>query len=369
VIADVLEVMHRWLNIPDENEVLILIAAAIASQFPGDPVWMFLVGASGSAKTEILRSLSASDRIYTLDDVTEKAFISGFGKNEGQYDLLPQLDGKLLVIKDFSPLLQTSTQKEKDRVFSILRSAYDGYYESRTGTMKKKRSYQARFGLLAGVTQVIDYYSKVHALLGERFIKLRTRYDRHDAVKAAFQHSGREARMREEISEVVRIALDYYSSLIVHKPALSSATAHKIEYLADCLAVLRSPIPRDYRREVSYLLDAEVATRVGKQLLRLAECLSRMKSWDYKHLVRVAEDSIFPERLKLMRYLLKVDEATLTEISQEIKLPRHLVRITAEDLWLLDTCERRVENDTYYYKIKDDFAQAMEIAELGKEIV
>jgi hypothetical protein len=302
-------------------------------------------------------------RVYTLDDVTERAFVSGFGKSEGEYDLLPELNGKLLVIKDFSPLLQTSTQKEKDRVFSILRSAYDGYYESRTGTMKKKRSYHSTFGLLAGVTQVIDYYSKVHALLGERFIKLRTRYNRRKAMQAAFKHSGKESQMRQEIADAVNIALDWHSQLS-EAATLSPGTAEKIECLGDCTAILRSPIPRDYKREVSYLLDAEVATRLGKQLFRLAQCLARIKRWNYTYLVRIAEDSIFPERLKVVRYLKRVDEATLTEISQASRLPRHLVKIVAEDLWLLEVCERELNSDTYYYRLKPEFAEAMKIAKL-----
>lgn len=364
MIKDVLEIMGRWLSITDEQEVIITLAAALASQFSGEPVWMFLVGPSGSTKTEILRSLSTSDMIYTLDSVTGKSFISGFySKDSKSHDLLPRLNGKLLVIKDFSILLETGTQKEKDKIFSVLRNAYDGYYEAEFGSPAGRKSYHATFGILAGVTEVIDYYSKVHALLGERFIKLRTRYDRHKAIQAAFKHSGNEKQMREEISEVVRMTMDFYSTLSI-KPRLLPETARKIEYLSDCTAILRSPIPRDYKREVSYLLRSEVATRLGKQLLRLAECLFRMDCWNYSHLLRVAEDCIAPERMQVAKYLKVMRESTLTTIAQGVKQPRHLVKVVAEDLWLLGVCERRLENDTYYYKLTDEFKLSMEEAKL-----
>lgn len=349
----------------DTHEVIIILAAALASQFPGDPVWMFLVGPSGSTKTEILRSLSTSDKIYTLDSITDKSFISGFhSKEKGDCDLLPHLDGKLLVVKDFSILLETGSQKEKDKIFSVLRHCYDGYYEAITGTMTEKKSYYATFGILAGVTEVIDYYSKVHALLGERFIKLRTRYDRHASIQAAFRHSGNEKQMRSEISEVVRMTIDWYSRF-AEKPTLTEETAQKIEYLADCTAILRSPIPRDYRREVSYLLSPEVATRLGKQFLRLAESLFMLKSWNYKYLIRVARDSVPPERMKTVEYLKAFEgEETLTIIAQKTKQPRHLIKVVAEDLWLLNALERRLENDTYLYKLTNEFKYSMERAGL-----
>lgn len=363
MLEDIFDVMDRWLYIEDREQVEVIMAVALASQFPGDPVWMFAVGPSGSAKTEILRSLSTSERIYTVDTVTPRSFISGFaGKASGTVDLLPKLDGKLLVIKDFSQLLETGTQKQKETVFSVLRSAYDGYYEAVYGSGVGKKSYYSTFGIIAGVTEVIDYFSKVHAMLGERFIKVRTRYDRLKSLRAAFKHSGREKQMREEIANVVRISLDFYSNLSA-EPRLTDATANKLLYLADCVSILRTPVPRDYKHEVSYLLSSEVATRLGKQFLRLAQCLHRMGCWNYNHLVRVAQDSVFPERLKIVQFL-KGGEATLSEIAQGTRLPRHLVKISAEDLYLLKACDRRLNNDTYYYSLDSSFYDSMSEAKL-----
>ena len=43
-IDDVLQTMKKWLWIEDENQIKIMMAVAVASQFPGDPIWLFVIG-------------------------------------------------------------------------------------------------------------------------------------------------------------------------------------------------------------------------------------------------------------------------------------------------------------------------------------
>ena len=363
-IDDVLQTMKKWLWIEDENQIKIMIGVAIASQFSGDPVWMFIIGPSGSTKTEILRSLRTSPRIYTLDTFTDKSFISGFSsKKSGEYDLLPQLNGKLLVVKDFTNFLETGSRREKDATFGVLRQAYDGFYESKFGSLKGKKSYDSTFGIIGGVTGAIDHYSKIHSLLGERFLKLRVNYNRKESIKAAFQHSGDETNMRTQIAEAVRICLDWYSTQ-TSVPLLSTPTSLKLQQLADILAILRSPVPRDWKHDVDYVLDAEVGTRLGKQLVRLAKSLFQMKTYDYSLILRVARDSVFPERLRIVEYLKKHSEATITGMSDTLKYPRNAIKYGCEDLFYLGACDRRVNSNTYYYKLKDDFHQSLLEAKL-----
>jgi len=364
MIENVLKVINKWLYVEDETQIKIMLAVAVASQCPGEPIWMFVIGPSGSSKTEILRSLRTSSRIYSIDSVTARSFISGFGSaSSGEFDLLPELNGKLFVIKDFSILLETGTQKDRDSVFTILRQVYDGYYEVKFGSLKGKKSYTSRFGILTGVTDVIDYYSKVHSMLGERFIKLRVKYNRREFVRSAFRHSGNEDKMREEIAEAVRIALDWYSTL-APVPVLKPETEEKILNLSECVAILRSPVPRDYKHEVSYLLSPEIATRLGKQFLRLAQALFRIDSWNYNYLLRVARDSVFPERLRIVDYLRNHSKDSITNIADFTKQPRNVIKYGCEDLWFLGVCDRRLDSSSYFYSLKSDFISSLESAGL-----
>ena len=64
--------------------------------------------------------------------------------------ILQDLDGKTVIIKDFTTILNSS-EETKTEIYGQLRSIYDGFYEKAFGTMRKKVSIKAVIGLLVGV--------------------------------------------------------------------------------------------------------------------------------------------------------------------------------------------------------------------------
>jgi len=50
---------QKWLYLPDPSPLHVALAVVIANRMDGDPVWLLLVGAPGSAKTEILMTVSS----------------------------------------------------------------------------------------------------------------------------------------------------------------------------------------------------------------------------------------------------------------------------------------------------------------------
>lgn len=362
MLDTVFQTLEKWLNIEDRQGVEIFLAIAIASQFPGDPLWFFLVGPPGSTKTEICRSLKGSIRVYTTDTLTPKALISGFRpgkKDRGQFDLLPQLNGKLLIIKDFTAMLSRPSI-ETTEIFGTLRGVFDGYYEAVYGSGVGKKSYDAIFGIIAAVTPVIDTFSKVQALLGERFLRLRERYNRHKAIQSAIKHSGQEVKMRFEINEIMRLALDYYSGL-KEPPKIKPTTASQIEHLANVTSVLRSGIARDARREVKYVPEGELGTRIAKQFIRLGQALFVMDIYNYEYLLRVARDTIPRERLAFAKYLAENGKGTVSQISQAAKQPRELISYAGEDLWYLGGVVERKElaeaGSPFEYQLVTEFKE------------
>jgi hypothetical protein len=359
------EIFSKWLYIEDREAIEIVLAVGVCSQMPGDPVWLFLVGPSGSTKTEIVRSLKNSSRVYTTDTLTAKSLISGWRqtKKREQVDLLPQLAGKLLIIKDFTSML-SRPDIEINEVFGTLRGAYDGYYESVYGSGVGKKSFTSTFGIIACVTPVIEVHSKVHNLLGERFLKLRDRYNRKKSVESAMRHSGNENQMRDEIAEIMRIAFDYYSLMAAnHTVRLTDKDRNQIAALADVLTILRSGVARDRQRQVKYQPVAEVATRVSKQLLRLATALDVMNIYSYDKLLRIARDSVPTERLRFVKVLLGSRELDTTEIMKRTILTRSTVLITSEDLWLLGAVSRtdsdNPKDSAIYHSLKPEFRESL----------
>ena len=119
-------VFKKWLHLDSTDPIRVMLAIVVSQYIDGPPVWMFLVGPPGSAKTATLTALNRYDKIYATSSLTTHALISGGNFHDGiDPSLIPRLDGKVMIIKDFTSIL-AMRDTEKDEIFGILRDAYDG---------------------------------------------------------------------------------------------------------------------------------------------------------------------------------------------------------------------------------------------------
>ncbi len=110
-----LKVLSQWLYLEDQQDIDVIMATAISICLPGDPIWMFIITAAGGSKTEILRTFS-NNRTFSTSTLTPQTLISGL-KGGKDIDLMPKLDGKLLIIKDFTSIL---SKKQKTKLAFLL---------------------------------------------------------------------------------------------------------------------------------------------------------------------------------------------------------------------------------------------------------
>jgi hypothetical protein len=182
----------------DDLFVLEFLFASIATlPMPGDPVWGFIVGPPSALKTEFLRWLNDLPQVYTLSRMTPHSLISGL---KGGHSLLPELDQKVLVIKDFTTVLEMD-RKSRDEVFGQLRDSFDGYYEGFFGSVGKL-SFEAHFHVLAAVTPAIEEYWSIQSTLGPRFLKVRC--PEADGFERCLAQGGREGEIRSRFAHLVR---------------------------------------------------------------------------------------------------------------------------------------------------------------------
>lgn len=360
----IFDIFHKWLKLDDEIGIDCILATAIASLLPGDPIWMFVVAPPGGTKTEICRAFKG-EHIYAVDTLTPQALLSGFRAKKGEnVDILEELDGKLLVIKDFTSMLQ-KPQVVRDEVFGRLRAAYDGSLVGAYGSGVLRQIRVSTFGILAAVTPVIDNYTTVHSLLGERFIRVRNRNDRKESSRTALKQLGLEVKMRTEIAEILRIGLDYYAlksnnGLAVLKPD----TAEKIINLADFIAILRTGVPRNFKNEIVNKPEPELGTRLSKQLTRLGQALSVMDCYTYEHLSRVAMDTVPKTRLDIVMALYENGVMTTGDLMNRLKLPKHVAINTGDDLETLEVVSKDFINNTNNYSLTKSFERTMKDAGL-----
>jgi len=336
-IKEVKDIYKSWLYLEDTDFIDIVLAVAISEKEAGEPLWLFIIAPPGSTKTEIVRSFSG-DNFYTLDDLTSHTFISGlaFGKKDRTIrDLLPLLDKKILLMKDFTVVLDKNKDERKE-ILGQLRGIYDGYYEKKFGTKATKISYESRFGFIAGVTPVIDRYWKVMQQLGERFLKYRIHLDRKKATAKAYENSGKELRMRAEIQYCVK---SFLKGLNLQRKIKFPDEKYKnaLVEMADFIATARTPVSGG-DEEFEYIPEPELPTRLIKQLKKLAICLARVhkkeevEDEEIEIVRKVCLDTIPPDRLLVMEVIKKGILPDAEMIADKIGMTQGKTRIILENL-------------------------------------
>jgi len=266
-------VYYKWLKLKDEKPIALMYGTIFANRLQGESIWMFLVAPPGGTKTSLLSTLSKSPEIETTTSLTPAALISGIRFQQGQDpSILLKVDGKVLVIKDFTTILEGNPMA-RDEIFGILRDVYDGYVEKYFGHIGKK-SYTSKFGVLSGVTSVIDSYTYKSTSLGERFLKYRldkewTEDFQKDLMERALGQLEREGQMREELQNV---AYRYLTKKMPETlPTFTKEQSSQIIQLAKFTAWCRGSVSRDkFTGEMTAPPSRELGTRLTKQFMKLA---------------------------------------------------------------------------------------------------
>ena len=349
---DLRELQNRiasWLHIPAEDAELIDFVLTVykSNEIPGDPLWGLVIDASGGGKTEMLRSLRPRRDAYFLSGLTEKTLVSGYrDPNKPNHDpsLLPQIDGKVLVIKDLSPLL-SMRRETRNAILADLRDAYDGFTDQGRGNLGRI-SYQARFSLLAASTLAVERFDAIDGELGERCVKFRMRSgETHEKVEQAIKNIGKDNDMRGEIERLVSSFLDGLPAA-PQSPEIPTALLPALTSIADFAATARSHVPRDRQHNLRYLPRPEVGTRLGKELAKLLVTLALIRGKpaagmeELRTVVRVAEDCMPPNRLLVLRYSRCCGGLKTSEVAEYTKLPRSTADQVLEDLHVLQIVER-----------------------------
>jgi hypothetical protein len=339
----VYSVYKKWLHM-DNTEVLdVLFGTIIANRYAGEPLWLFLVATSGGSKTELLTSLNEGPNIVTTSSMTPKSLISGAQTRDGSDpSLIPKLDGKVLLIKDFTVMLKNN-ESVKDELFGILRDAYDGKIEKDFGS-GVHRAYTSKFGIIAAVTNAIDQFTDGESALGERFLKFRISITedpikRLEYIRRAQSNSGKELEMRQELSDIGKAVISYAYE---KKPEIPKELTERIIMLSQFIAMMRATVQRDkfHKDHIIYAPSAELGTRLSKQFNKLLLGIGAFKGEStvsestYVSVKNIGISSISKIAEMIISYMYKTDK----EDTYETKDFKGIVPIT------MNVCERQLED-------------------------
>lgn len=311
-------------------------AVAFSIRFPGDPLWLYLVGAPGSGKTLILQTFRGAEGTEFMDTMPHSGLISGYNTGDnGAEDTSPlvRIVGKCLIVKEFGEILRMPSVMQNE-LFGQLGSLYDGAYV-KAYKNKVYRSYpndtipSTHFSWLAGITHKI--HSNNQASLGERFLKLEFLEDDHDEIahiRQAVNASDEMPKLAKQLSELASAFLckPVVPSKIPQPPAWAK---ERIIALAALVGLLRTYPDREYNGDLSTKPRTEIGSRLAQQLIKLGRFIAfvRGTSFDnatYRIVERIGLDTAYGWHLDFTRLLLE----------------RHPRQVTVKELELLTSSSR-----------------------------
>ncbi len=350
-IEQAMKVFRKHLHISDPTLLEVVLGVAATIHLPGDPLWMIVVDASGSGKTEYLRVLLDHPEAIFISTLTTSSLISGFeDETHADQSLLPKLNGKLLVIKDLTPILTANSDRRME-LLGQLRDAYDGQ-SARAFGVGGIKEYRSIFALLAGCTPVIEQHSAAMQPLGERFLRFQPKPGKlTDKIERALQNANQEPNIRHELAEAAQGVLAGASK---RPPKLCRRAHGLLVGLSNLLAVARTEVPRNgYTKEITAIPLPEVGGRVGKQLLRLMQgvaMIHRRRSigpHEFSIAQRVAFDCLPSKRRCILRALHNVkDGIAADDLAKQLRLPKATVKLAIQDMELLGLVETKINTKT-----------------------
>lgn len=352
-------------------EALRAIFAVCHSQYEQDePVWLFVIGASGSGKTSIaINCVSALPNSQIMGDLTTKALLTGT-KDGAQHSILEQVRSGILAFKDFTTII---SQRDEDKrvIASQLREVYDGSFRRITG--QRDAAWSGKITIIAACTPAIERAWGLSRELGERFLQVRWQSPDKplETARSARQQKGREKAIATEMRVLTQRFFTVASNTATGDPVLPDAMADRIDHLATCVARLRTHVIRDGhgKRDIIEATISEEPTRLAKSLGTIALHHAHLfrhpevTKQDVSVALRVGLDSIPLSRARIVNNMpldASIPAATVRHFSQT---PPTTIAWNAAELAALGVLE--VTTDALsdeHYKFTPEFVELWKIA-------
>lgn len=332
-------------EIDDVQAIDILIAVAVSHKIPqSEMLWLRIIGASGSGKTEILRTLAAQDGYcVSIESITPAAIRRGYSFKKGEIPsqpLLERLNGALVVTKEFSVILTKDADTQKE-IFGLLRGVHDGSLDSDYGSEQGHLHQESHFDWILGTTIYVERQRHLETLLGSRFIDLRwgRPIEYETAVVKAVSNDGGLSEIRQRLSQAM-------ADIIINTASYPKPSLPYLPEFADLAARLRTPVERNTRtNEIYEIPDIELGTRFGQSLMRIARGLLMIGVPVQElrpYLNRMVMDCMSKIRAGVVGCLLK-DITKQEDIAHKTNLSRGYVARILEELRLLGVTSEKLK--------------------------
>lgn len=275
------EEFKKVLLLKDEGVVRMLIGTVIASRMNLDPLWLMLVAAPSSGKTELIMTLEKISFVHFISDLTVNAFASGMKRAGKETSLLFKIQNGVMAMKDFTSILGKN-KETRGQILAQMREIFDGEYDKKTGTGDDIK-WKGKICAIAGATEAIYQHLQEFAIMGDRFIMYNIiAPDRKEVLRRALKNAHDMSEKREHLKSCVQFYIEYVLRYIEEHEnsediALADETENDLIDIADLAAKARSAVGKDFKTGlVDFVPTPEVATRIMIQLHGFASAFIAM---------------------------------------------------------------------------------------------
>lgn len=374
----------------------VMLAVAVSGAFHNRAMlWLLFVGAPSSGKTELVQLFRNSPHAYCLDNVTLNSFISGERPTAKQkvYDLLPFLDRKCLVIKDWTVIFSLDEKMTK-KIIGDMVGAYDkqlSKHSSRRGLI----SYESEFSHLGCITPAtLNHHHNYLNMIGPRFLCYTilnpSVEDENKSFDAIFANQD-----RDTLEKAARGAVQsYLNSLVTSDPATAVKllslpvqgylkVAARFVSRARGIVILQSGSFRDENdKDITYYEPLEIQVeqpwRAAQQLIELARYLAficgkeEVGTDELEIIKQVVISSMPADRSQALRAIqAKGGAITARELSEDTERSNKTSRRMLDELSVLGILKKTKGSGQLAnsYTIEDEFKDFIcgEVSELAVE--
>lgn len=306
---------------------------------------MMVEGQSGVGKTMLLKTFGGlNEQFCRRSDITPASFVSaGSSKsngNSGNNDLLPQLEGRTLAVRDANTLFTGSEQTIRSRWGKLARTMDgDGYYRQ-TATHGKAGYDDIRFNFIGATTPLSPRAWRMMGNVGQRLLFVEWPDEEYDDGWLTSVLDGGERRPIDRGQDVVQKFLhslwEFHggSSSVAWDGDRPNAVVRMIEYLAKVVTYARASITNGEPQR-------EAPKRIGQLLHDLARGhalihgRTHLELKDVEVCGRVALSTMPSKRRGIVRALLDPDRnapLTASDVETILDMSRPTARDRIEDV-------------------------------------
>lgn len=351
-----------------------------------DPLWLMIVGNPSSNKTTLVNLIKGSTDTYAVDSLTANPFSSGQKetKKDKAKDLLPLIDNKCFIIKEYGTLLSKSDELVKSLI-GDLTAIYDGEFVRHSPT-RGTVEYNSFFSHIGCVTPMaLNSRHKYMSSIGARFLFLKIpsleEQEREKSLKAVWNSK---KGSKQDLTLVVSQFCEDLKSKANTPVLFSEDTQNQINQFANLIArargiviTERSKFVADDGFEKNYIevvdIQVEEPFRALKQIKKMARCIALVNGknevgGEELEIVReIILSSMPPRRADVLKVFERGDIFTANKASQIVEKSQRTIKRNFDELVALNVLERviRENQNAHEYTLRKEFKSIFPIEDVA----